>query len=197
MAVEYTREEADKLRDRLFDKRPDQWPVLLELAENRCLVHYGFGSLRDFVTAPVARNGLGMTLAQAKSMIQFNAGYKHKAELLLQKLGIEELAQSTDAIDGHGGRRQDNKVKNVMLAQGNAAKYRIAKLKRDHPEVAARLEAGEFKTVSDAERAAGTREKKAVELARFRVFDGGIDGFAEQLKTKLSDKDIKYLVSLL
>lgn len=37
---------------------------------------------------------------------------------------------------------------------------RIARLKRDHPDVARRLEAGEFKTVADAERAAGTRAEK-------------------------------------
>lgn len=36
---------------------------------------------------------------------------------------------------------------------GNSSKYRIAKLKRDHPEIAERMIAGEFKTVSEAERA--------------------------------------------
>jgi len=39
--------------------------------------------------------------------------------------------------------------------RGTSATYRIAKLKRDHPDVAERLEAGEFKNVAEAERAAG------------------------------------------
>lgn len=38
---------------------------------------------------------------------------------------------------------------------GNAATYRIAKLKRDAPEFAERLQAGEFSNVREAERAAG------------------------------------------
>lgn len=64
------------------------------------------------------------------------------------------------ALRPHGGDRrsdQHNKNENVMLIerQGNAAEYRIAKLKRDAPEFAERLEAGEFPNVREAERAAG------------------------------------------
>lgn len=46
---------------------------------------------------------------------------------------------------------------NISITQdyGTSATYRIAKLKRDAPEFAARLEAGEFPNVREAERAAG------------------------------------------
>ena len=44
--------------------------------------------------------------------------------------------------------------KNGTFKRGtNSAPYRLSKLKRDHPEVAKRVEAGEFKKVADAERA--------------------------------------------
>ena len=42
---------------------------------------------------------------------------------------------------------------------GNSATYRLAKLKRDYPDVAKRVEAGEFKTVAEAERAAGSWDR--------------------------------------
>ena len=76
------------------------------------------------------------------------------------KLGIAALAKSVGATGKHGGnRKQDTKTENSILKkkQRTDTERRIAKLKRDHPAVAARLEAGEFKTVSAAERAAGSR----------------------------------------
>jgi len=49
-----------------------------------------------------------------------------------------------------------DKTKNITSSKerGTSAQYRIAKLKRDHPEIADRLEQGVFKSVSEAERAA-------------------------------------------
>lgn len=52
-----------------------------------------------------------------------------------------------DSLD-NSGNVQPNKG-------GNSSATRIARLKRDHPDVAARLAEGEFKNVRDAERAAG------------------------------------------
>ena len=54
--------------------------------------------------------------------------------------------------------RPDNDSKNenrIIVRGGTNSEYRIAKLKRDAPEFAERLQAGEFKTVREAERAAG------------------------------------------
>lgn len=56
-------------------------------------------------------------------------------------------------LGGRGNKADDNS-ENVR-SFGNSSKYRIAKLKRDHPEIAQRLMDGEFKSVSEAERAAG------------------------------------------
>jgi hypothetical protein len=64
------------------------------------------------------------------------------------------------ALKPHGGDRkldQADRNENVSLIDdyGNSATYRIAKLKRDAPEIAERLASGEFPNVREAERAAG------------------------------------------
>lgn len=59
--------------------------------------------------------------------------------------------------DKAGRPGNDDRIQNVNISHdgGNSSTYRIAKLKRDAPEFAERLQAGEFKTVREAERAAG------------------------------------------
>lgn len=65
------------------------------------------------------------------------------------------------ALRPHGTNRftedRSNRNENVtsINQRGNDSTYRIAKLKRDAPEFAERLEAGEFPNVREAERAAG------------------------------------------
>lgn len=87
---------------------------------------------------------------------------------------LQDLAKQTPAVRPEAGRptkeEHDNHYKNenVMIIdqQGNSAAYRIAKLKRDYPDVAARIAAGEFKTVSEAERSIGLRPPKMTALER-------------------------------
>ena len=55
----------------------------------------------------------------------------------------------------HTGRTADEKKDVSRPSYGNSSEYRLSKLKRDHPDVAKRVEAGEFRTVAAAERAAG------------------------------------------
>ena len=149
----------DGVRDRLRHQKPMQFVPALEVASGG-LEKYGFKTLREFVTAHTADGGLGVPLEKAKWLIEFNPAYKHQAKELIAMLGIAELAKVTEAVKQHGGDRgQDAVSENGNLKHGsNKATYRIAKLKRDHPEVAKRLELGEFKTVSQAERAAGVRQ---------------------------------------
>ena len=84
--------------------------------------------------------------------------YKHKADEFSKKLGISELAKSVGVLNKDGVKITSDKNKNVRpksigATGGNSAQYRIARLKRDYPEVATRLEQGEFKNVAEAERA--------------------------------------------
>jgi len=87
-----------------------------------------------------------------------------------------------------GDRKQSYKTENVTLTdRGNSTDYRTAKLKRDHPDVAKRLVDGEFKNVSEAERAAGIGRKKmsAVEKvfnAYNRLGDSEKDEFDEMMR---------------
>ena len=62
-----------------------------------------------------------------------------------------------------------SKIENrIPISGGTNSAYRIARLKRDHPELAERIMAGEFKSVSEAERAAGLRPPKATDLEKFQ-----------------------------
>lgn len=66
------------------------------------------------------------------------------------------------AMGGRGKKASytNNDITGFNGDRGTFATYRLAKLKRDHPQVAARVEAGEFKNVAEAERAAGIKPPK-------------------------------------
>ncbi|CAK0778701.1 conserved hypothetical protein [Gammaproteobacteria bacterium] len=69
--------------------------------------------------------------------------------------------QSVEPLESHGGDQiteRLDKAENVKSnSGGNSKEYRAAKLKRDHPEIADRLANGEFKSIREAERAAGMK----------------------------------------
>ena len=87
------------------------------------------------------------------------AGYKSNAEK------IKEEAQTVPPKNPHGTNQHSNlgvdNSENVNSSQvpkgGNKAAYRLAKLKRDHPDIADRVANGEFKSVAMAERVAGIK----------------------------------------
>lgn len=147
-----------EIRDDLLRTRPVQWPVLLGTVELRIARTGEFPSLRDFITTPVQKGGLGMTVERVAAMLDTVDRYRSRIAEIKVKLGIAALAAETPAIAEHGGaREQVDNSENVNLNHngGNQARYRIARLKRDYPDIAERLEGGEFKTVRAAERAAG------------------------------------------
>jgi len=144
------------VRDRLRHQKPMQFVPALKVAAGG-LEKYGFKTLREFVTAHTSDGGLGVPLDKAKWLIEFNPAYKHQAKELIAKLGIAAVAETVQAANPNGVKSFDNSENIKAHGGGTSARYRIARLKRDHPEVAARLEAGEFKTVAEAERAAGIK----------------------------------------
>jgi hypothetical protein len=80
------------------------------------------------------------------------------------------LAQEVAPLAKHGGdRKHDDRVdqdSNTTLKARGAA-YLAARLKRDHPEIAARLAQGEFKSVRAAAKVAGlVREKSPLDELR-------------------------------
>lgn len=110
------------------------------------------------------------------------------------------VADNGIQVSTHGGARksknQPDNSENVRLKEyGNKAEYRMAKLKRDHPEIAQRAAAGEFKSVSEAERAAGLKPELAPKLRL--VVEPKPDAIAEKLKSVLSRDDQIRLAHLL
>ena len=167
MVIETRVQTWDEVRKGMIDETPTQWCSGLRVIELRMGKH-GFTSLRDVITTPYSKGGLGIPLDKAVEFLDFNPAYKYQAKVFKQKLGIIELAKSTEVIIERGSQEQEDRGKSVLDKTNNikytstpsgiggtSAKYRIAKLKRDHPEVAQQLIDGEFKSVSEAERAAG------------------------------------------
>ena len=95
-------------------------------------------------------------------------GYSAEAidAIISERRSLEARSVQVSPVARHGGdRKSDEHQPNaVRMNYGNNADYRIALLKRDHKEIAARLEAGEFKTVAEAERAAGITKPKRVDV---------------------------------
>lgn len=100
-------------------------------------------------------------------------GYPSFSMLAAKEIGLEpeQVQEVVSAAKGTklkdiptlqpkaGRPKADNPDKNenvrIIGQYGNNQTYRIAKLKRDHPAVAERFLAGEFRSVREAERAAG------------------------------------------
>lgn len=147
----------ERVRDDLRDQKPMQFVPSLDVAASG-LDKYGFSTLREFVTAHTADGGLGIPLDKARWLIEFNPAYKHQAKELIALLGIAALAEAVPVLNENGVKGTPSDSGNrIAVKGGENSRYRIAKLKRDHPEIAARLAQGEFSTVAEAERAAGVK----------------------------------------
>lgn len=91
-------------------------------------------------------------IGKSRSEIRQNAIQAEKAR---------QIAATAQPIAEHGeignGRSRDSKNENRISTPrgGTNQPYRIAKLKRDYPVIAQRLAQGEFRSVREAERAAG------------------------------------------
>ena len=145
----------DEVRKWAIEETPEQWCPTLSILEGQMAKH-GFDSLRDLITTPYSKGGLGIPLDKAIQFIEFNPAYEHQAMEFKKKLGVAEFAKEVEVLGEHGHNQVGHdKTKNIMSSQGTGSKYRIAKLKRDHPDIAQRLMDGEFKSVSAAEREAG------------------------------------------
>ena len=96
----------------------------------------------------------------------------------------------TPIIGEHGGQKnQIDKTENIKLINegGTSSAYRLGRIKRDHPELAERIIAGEFKSVSEAERAAGLRpplltDYEKAQRAFWRLTEEDQERFRDWLK---------------
>ena len=144
----------EEVRRDLLDCTPVQFCIDLNIIEG-LIGDKGFKSLRECLLTPITKGGIGLPLDKVKEMLYFNPAYKHKADMLADKIGLIELAKDTDVLGDVGDNQYAGSKTEIATSKDRGSKYRIAKLKRDNPVVAQRLMDGEFKSVSEAERAAG------------------------------------------
>lgn len=73
-----------------------------------------------------------------------------------------EAIEAARELSGHGGdRRSENQVKDINLKRGPTAAYLAARLKRDHPDIVKRIDAGEFPSIRAAAIEAGIVKVKS------------------------------------
>jgi len=115
-----------------------------------------------------SRAGLGMSLGYLLNMLSahddlMQPGSADEARRLLAEHGISAAtAVMKDArkVGVHGGARQQ--VDNVNLNKGgNSAQYLAGLIKRDHPDIAAAVERGEYRSIRAAAIAAGIVKVKS------------------------------------
>jgi len=119
--------EWDEKRLRMIEETPEQWCPNLKVLEFDIGAH-GFDSLKEFITTPYGKGGLGIPIEKAIQFLEYNPAYEHQAGVFKQKLGIQDQAKNTSVLNEHGGDNQHYKSENVMSSLGNSARYRIAKL---------------------------------------------------------------------
>jgi len=170
--------EFKKARQWLLEEKPEQFTAILSGIKG-LYQHGGFKSLHEFTHAPVGKGGLGLTDAKLNALLYYNPAYRSSADELATTLNLAEKAKSIGSVVGQGKSNHStspresaivDNSRNINYSEkgGTSSVYRIAKLKRDFPEVATRLEEGEFKNVADAERASGIKPPKK-RLKRFSI----------------------------
>lgn len=105
-----------------------------------------------------------ITPAQAKE-----AGKRHKQTVATAKANKEPLnpnGRPTENFD----KKEKHQSSEPKHQGGTSAAYKVKKLRRDHPEIAEKLENGEFKTVSEAERVS-----KGLPAKKPRVVTSNVD----------------------
>jgi hypothetical protein len=165
--------------DRLADAPRDRWPDIL--SQRRLYIETQF----DYDCRCIVQY-----LAEAEEFYE-ELGYESADEMLREELlvrpewvriAVDWLTQQERpepvtkaevevALKSHGGDRRSEEAKedqasNRSLKCGEGADYIKARLRRDHPEVAAQLERGEFKSARQAGIAAGfVKDVPTVRLA--------------------------------
>ena len=154
-----------EVRNELLNGTPTQFCVYAELLEDM-LEEGGFKTLRECLTAKVAKGGCGLELSKVKDMLYFNPMYRHKADTLAVKLQLEliEPLKPVGAPIGHQGVNEytdkSANVDNINISKttskgGTSVEYLLSRLKRDRPDLIEKLANGELKSPRQAALEAG------------------------------------------
>jgi hypothetical protein len=122
-----------------------------------------------------SRAGLGMSLGYLFNMLAahddlMGAGSADEARELLAGCGItvaSAVVKDAPVVRDAKGRRPRGNGDNITIKRGTSSTYLAGLLKRDHPDIAAALERGEYRSVRAAAIAAGVvKVKTALDTLR-------------------------------
>ena len=167
------RSQDDLLRMQLYSRlhQPGCDPTpLFELLEHvvseRVWERLGLNSLRELIEAPMP-TGIGSTVEIIRKLLQlphkaeWNADERQRMDDLRRQ--VEDLVTPEAATHGGDRKSDEYQVDDVnSIGAGNSATYLTARLKRDRPDIAERLVAGEFKSVRAAAIEAGIVKEPTV-----------------------------------
>jgi len=103
-----------------------------------------FRSFEEFCASP---NGLGIERPEIERRLT-------APELAQSEKVLPVLSHSEAGAKGGRGKKASDKITSF---RGTSAEYLVSRLKKHHPDIAARLAAGEFKSARAAARAAGLK----------------------------------------
>jgi hypothetical protein len=120
-----------------------------------------FGSFYEFATYRLPR---GLGLHGQDGALTYEDAIRY-CEVMPANRGAAQLVrQQVPAVGGHGGKRDAGQgVENTLQRGSTNSTYLTARLKRDAPEIAERLAAGEFRSVRAAAIEAGIVKVPSVE----------------------------------
>jgi len=132
----------------------------------------------------------------------FGLGYKvDHIERIIRERQEKKAAERLEAIDGKtinaGNNPNPNRSGDIVTSnptgKGNSADYLTARIKRDHPEIAERMKAGEFSSVRQAALEAGIVKptftcpidpERAARLIRKHFEPSAVDSLIDALQGK-------------
>jgi hypothetical protein len=126
---------------------------------------YTFEKFEDFVTAPLL-GGLGLkSVEELEALCRGTRGDAAAAIEAIQKARTQQVGLDNPEPLKANSRppkkrytEEERNASSTISNRGNRASYRVRKLRRDHPAIASRLDAGEFRSVAAAERVARGQE---------------------------------------
>ncbi len=104
---------------------------------------------------------------------------------------LSALAAEAIPLKPHGGDRRngDQGAKGHLERGSNRARYLIARIARDHPEIHRRMMNGEFKTVAEAAREAGIYRPRQKSVGLI----SDIDRVAKNIRRHYTEEQVKAL----
>jgi hypothetical protein len=153
-------------------------------------------SVQDWIRSK-SRAGLGMTMGYLLNMLAAHDDLvgpesAKQARTLLSEHGVSAASAvlvDTEKLKGTGKRGKAKRVDiiNPFSEGGTSATYLAGRIKRDRPDIAERIQAGEFRSIHAAAIAAGIAKPTI-------TIRPTVEGFTKAIKKRLTPEQIRELV---